>query len=328
MNDISNNELPAKKLRTRSPGTVRRELEQKRTKREKKRKAHMEARLKFRRDVLNRAFWDGVGIPPGFHNPGLYEDFNEMADSEESESSEDESDGFPSHSDSTDGEGEAERLAKIEKSRQKLAELEKDKPLWEESARRRQAREEEEEQMRQRAKLMKEEERQRQHAQGARRQREEKWEKEREEREREARMRERRGHMFVVSRPRVIWTFRGALDRYLETAASFDATKFSARATPVTFATIPWPVLHSSFSVQDIEWDAVERFFGNVQRLLGNAEFKDLVEKSQRRFHPDRWRSRGLLLSVKDDMERDLLEVAGSTVAQAITPLWKKVTGR
>jgi hypothetical protein len=86
--------------------------------------------------------------------------------------------------------------------------------------------------------------------------------------------------------------------------------------------------LRLSFSVQGIEWDTVERFFSKVQGLLTPAEFKDLVEKSHRRFHPDRWRSRGLLVSVKDDMERDLLEVAGSTVAQAITPLWKKITGR
>jgi len=103
--------------------------------------------------------------------------------------------------------------------------------------------------------------------------------------------------------------------------------KFSA-GNPMTFASVPWPVLRSSFSVQDVDWDTVEAFFKETQRLLTPAEFKDLVEKSHRRFHPDRWRSRRLLLSLENETERDLLEVAGSTVAQVITPLWTQVTDR
>lgn len=320
-----------KRARTRSPGAVRRELDQKRTKREQKCRARLEARLIFRRRALNKAYWDALGIPPECYKPGSYENPIQLDDSEERESLADESaDGGRSHGNSTaDDEREEDRSAKIEESRRKLAELEKDKPLWEESARRRQTKEREEEQVRQRTRLMKEEEeRKRQSLRAARRQREEKREKEREERERQIRMREQSRRMFVPSRPRAIWSFKNALDRYVETAARFDATKFTAGKTPVTFAAIPWPMLHSSFSVHDIDWDTVEMFFNNVQKLLSTAEFKDLVEKSQRRFHPDRWRSRGLLLSVKEETERDLLEVAGSTVAQAITPLWKKASGR
>ena len=45
------------------------------------------------------------------------------------------------------------------------------------------------------------------------------------------------------------------------------------------------------------------------------------------RFHPDRWRARGLLKSMEDDDERGFIEVAANTVAQALTPLWREVRG-
>ena len=46
-----------------------------------------------------------------------------------------------------------------------------------------------------------------------------------------------------------------------------------------------------------------------------------------RRFHPDRWRARGLLKNMQDDDERGFIEVAANTVAQALTPLWREVKG-
>ena len=45
------------------------------------------------------------------------------------------------------------------------------------------------------------------------------------------------------------------------------------------------------------------------------------------RFHPDRWRARGLLKSMEDDDERGFVEVAANTVAQALTPLWREAKG-
>ena len=45
------------------------------------------------------------------------------------------------------------------------------------------------------------------------------------------------------------------------------------------------------------------------------------------RFHPDRWRARGLLKSMQDDDGRGFVEVAANTVAQALTPLWREVKG-
>ncbi|EEB97317.1 hypothetical protein MPER_03393 [Moniliophthora perniciosa FA553] len=74
---------------------------------------------------------------------------------------------------------------------------------------------------------------------------------------------------------------------------SFDATKFSDEE-PLTFDTVPWPILKhpASLSVEDVDWSAVENFFQGVQPHMKSQEFLDLVEKSHRRFHPDRWRAK------------------------------------
>jgi hypothetical protein len=109
---------------------------------------------------------------------------------------------------------------------------------------------------------------------------------------------------------------------------TFDATKFS-ESDPLTFADVPWPVLHcpGSFSVEDVDWASVERFFEAIQAHLRGQDYKSIVEKSHRRFHPDRWKSRGLLKSVDGEEERGFLEVAANTVAQALTPLWTRLKG-
>jgi len=68
-------------------------------------------------------------------------------------------------------------------------------------------------------------------------------------------------------------------------------------------------------------------FFNAVKPFMRTQDFKVFVEKSHRRFHPDRWRSRGLLKSVLDEVERGCLEVAANTVAQALTPIWRDIKG-
>jgi hypothetical protein len=103
----------------------------------------------------------------------------------------------------------------------------------------------------------------------------------------------------------------------------FDLIKFSEEQ-PLTLEGTPWPVLHSPYSlkVEHVEWSAVEGFFSAVRPLLSVSEYRSLVEKSHRRFHPDRWRSRGLLATVHDVELRQELETAGNVVAQALTPIW------
>ena len=109
---------------------------------------------------------------------------------------------------------------------------------------------------------------------------------------------------------------------------TFDAAKFT-KENPVEFEIIPWPVLHSpvTLRVEDIDWASVEAFFEAARRYLRTQDYKVFVEKSHKRFHPDRWRARGVLKSLEDEELRGSLEVAANTVAQALTPLWREMRG-
>ena len=106
------------------------------------------------------------------------------------------------------------------------------------------------------------------------------------------------------------WTTQRALERYKILSEEFDSTKFCADL-PLTMEAVPWPVLTppARFSVTDVDWEAVEKFFSGVREVMRAQDYKTLVEKSQRRFHPDRWRSRSLLKTVLDEMERDNMDV-------------------
>jgi hypothetical protein len=50
-------------------------------------------------------------------------------------------------------------------------------------------------------------------------------------------------------------------------------------------------------------------------------DYRVFIEKSHRRFHPDRWSARGLLDAIREDDVRAMIEVAANTVAQALTPV-------
>jgi hypothetical protein len=228
---------------------------------------------------------------------------------------------------------EAAREAAIAESRRKLAELEADRPLWEEFARKRAASEQIEsearrakEERRQAAARLAEEERKLKAEREAREaiMREEMARNEREaraKREKEKRQRHQRWSSGV-------WTVKRALERYKTLCVTFDETKFTTDE-PLTFDAVPWPVLHSpvSFTVEDVDWGAVEKFFEEVKPHMRTQDYKVFVQASQRRFHPDRWRARGLLKSIEDETERGFLEVAANSVAQALTPLWREVRG-
>jgi flagellar biosynthesis GTPase FlhF len=226
---------------------------------------------------------------------------------------------------------EAARKAAIEESRRKLAELEADRPLWEEQAKRREMLERREEE----ARRAKREQQRREEAETAKAEKRVQEKEEREAREREDRKREEMARREWERRQRQQrwstgpWTTQRALERYKNLCEYFDTTKFSLDE-PLAFDVVPWPILQSpmSFTVEDVDWGAVERFFEAMKPHMRAQDYNTFVEKSQRRFHPDRWRSRGLLKSVEDDVERGCLEVAANTVAQALTPLWRELTGR
>ena len=120
------------------------------------------------------------------------------------------------------------------------------------------------------------------------------------------------------------WNDARHVNWYKAVSIEFDDIKFCA-SQPLTFASVPWPLLSppQKYAFDDIEWGAVEAFFAAVKTVVGEGEYKVLIEKAHRRFHPDKWRSRGLLTTVLDETERERLEGAGNIVAQAITPLWR-----
>ena len=94
----------------------------------------------------------------------------------------------------------------------------------------------------------------------------------------------------------------------------------------MTFESVPWPILKSPFaaSLVDVEWQAVEQFFENVRTMVTEEEYRTMVEKAHRRFHPDKWRARGLLGTVLDEDLRQRMETAGNVVSQALGPIWTK----
>lgn len=215
---------------------------------------------------------------------------------------------MPAHEADTSDDEDAEREAAIAESRRKLAELEQDRPIWERAAKERAAsvqaeveaearrRRHQEEQQR-RARLEAEERLRRQReAQEREKAEHDKEEALRKERERQARN-ERWNHG--------TWTTKRALERYKMVCVAFDAKRYTLD-DPLKFDAVPWPVLNapSDLNIEDISWDAVEKFFAAARQHMKEADYRPFIEKSHRRFHPDRWRSRGLLRSILDESER------------------------
>ncbi|TCD71675.1 hypothetical protein EIP91_005441 [Steccherinum ochraceum] len=127
------------------------------------------------------------------------------------------------------------------------------------------------------------------------------------------------------------WTPQRAFQWYLHVSHLFDSAKFSP-SDPLTFADIPWPILSrpGSYAPQDITWSAVEAFFAALKADADASmgvldEYKKLVEKSHKRFHPDRWRARRVWLGVPEGETKDALEAAANVVAQALTPIWRDI---
>ena len=220
----------------------------------------------------------------------------------------------------------------IAESRRKIAELEHDRPLWEAAARARERQEREEEEERHAAR----ERRKREEAEARAREERERLEAAERERERarqaaeaeaEAEAAKRRTEAQRARWARGPWTSQRALERYRVLCQSFDET---AKPASLTFDDVPWPTLCAPFTFgpEDVDWAAVETFFRTVRGHMRAQDYRVFVEKSHRRFHPDRWSARGLLAAISDDDARGMIEVAANTVAQALTPLWREARGQ
>lgn len=320
-----------KRARTLSPRSAKRDLEAKRLERERRKKEKQEQKLQdwrqSRHDRLMKETLQGFSSETqNGHGQSIPTQPNVYDINDEDLTDDDDDDDDPQAKEEA-----ARREALIASSRMKLAQLEEDRPLWEAAARERLAQEEAQEaaarqaaedRRAQAAAERKEAERQA----AEQRRREEQRQREKEDALRREREVKKKQQQRFAHGP---WTTQRALERYRTLCEAFDATKFSP-AQPLTFEEIPWPVLKApfSYSVEDIEWAAVEDFFKKVKSHLRGQDYKVLVEKSHRRFHPDRWRARGLLTSIADEEERGCIEVAANCVAQALTPIWSSAKQR
>ncbi|KAF7376154.1 RING-type domain-containing protein [Mycena sanguinolenta] len=295
----------SKRTRTVSPGAAKRDLELRRLEREKKKRAKRERELDHRKQQRFQQFlhqiYSDVSNSASPKTPQDPIDVLDDPDSEEEDKPAESSrlighSGKPRRRSAKNGEKE-EQEAQRSKTAERLAA---------------EARKAEEER---RARMEQERQQQAQAREEARIAGEERARRERERRQRNERW---------AYGP---WTTQRALERYKILSEIFDSTKFSAD-DPITFDVVPWPILTVKYSVEDIDWATVEGFFNAVKPHMRSQDFVSFVEKSHRRFHPDRWRSRGLLKSIADETERGCLEVAANTVAQALTPLWRDITGR
>ncbi|VDC07693.1 unnamed protein product [Peniophora sp. CBMAI 1063] len=335
---------PAKRARTRSPGAERAEKTAQHQERMKAREREEKRARRLRAEKSERAWMESIHEDAHEHFAARAssavpatedDDVRSQATEEDTETTANAGASTASAEDKPTDPEEAARLEALRASRRKLEELERDRPLWEAAARERKRREEEEEtSLRAKAEQRKREaeEAERARAQQATRERlarEHAQRAEREAKEAARRDQEWRSRMQRERWARGPWTAERALERYRQLADAFDARKFGA-GQEFSFEDVPWPTLRQplSFGPEDIDWSEVETFFGAARSRMRWADYASFVEKSHRRFHPDRWRSRGVLTSVVDETARNAMEVAANTVAQALTPLWREAKGR
>ncbi|KAK0189697.1 hypothetical protein F5146DRAFT_635517 [Armillaria mellea] len=239
-------------------------------------------------------------------------------------------------------EAERKRKAELEESKRKVREIQETEARRKkaEEAAKKKEKERKEREQREEQKRKKEEEARRKKEEEAAKKREQE-RKEREEREEQERKEEkarkdRQWREATISesnrlkrRARSLWGLRQwsnscALEHVQMLMDEFEKTKFS-ESQPATFEIIPWPVLTDPLllKLEHIDWTGVEEFFVMARVELTVAEYKKMVERLHKMFHPDRWRARAILKTVFDEYLGHTLEEAGNTVSQAMTPLWR-----
>lgn len=125
---------------------------------------------------------------------------------------------------------------------------------------------------------------------------------------------------------RGVWPVEMALARFEFVSAEFEKTRYS-KSLPLTVESVPWPALESpsSFQMDSVSWESVEKFFAAAHRVCTRTEYKALVERSHRMFHPDRWLARGLMNTIRDENLRQSVKKAGEIVNQALTPIRTRI---
>ncbi|KAF5356446.1 hypothetical protein D9758_009492 [Tetrapyrgos nigripes] len=235
---------------------------------------------------------------------------------------------------------ELEREVRLSESRSKVLELELDRVKSEEARKQREKTEKERE-ARETNRLNREQEKEERRKQNERRMKEEeeRKRKERDQRRRESEEKARTEKAWREATAKEIercrtrdrkwtwaWSRDFALARFKAVMDEFESQKFST-SCPMVLLAIPWPVLvnPSILKLDQIQWDAVEKFFDAIREMMTFSDYKALVDRAHKMFHPDHWRSRNVLSSVMDTEERRSFETAGNTVSQAITPIWRNL---
>ncbi|KIY63444.1 hypothetical protein CYLTODRAFT_493897 [Cylindrobasidium torrendii FP15055 ss-10] len=217
-----------------------------------------------------------------------------------------------------------ERNDSIAESMRKLAELDRDRPLWEEAARTRQARERAEEEANRAAAEERQKAEARRRAEEALRKARAKEQAAAAKDEEARRKREERAQHVRAEHYRqmrwVQWNDTVAVNRFIQTGQQFDRRGFTLD-DPVTFDLVPWPILKRPLGLgaEDIDFASVEEFFRRLEQLRPH-DYRTLLKQAQIRFHPDRWRAKNVYGSV-DDAEKDCMETAVTTVSQTVTQL-------
>ena len=242
-------------------------------------------------------------------------------------------DGTPSSPKET----EEEYRARLEASRRKMEEFDRHQREWDEKARSRKKAEEERERRekaeRKSQKAAQEAEKLRSDKEAKQAQEQAKMDKQKEEelarrRDKRAALRARAAEQ-VRGYQGVYWNVHKALAIYTNTCEDFDNLSFR-NGDVIIFETVPWPVLHrpGTFGVENIDWDSVEAFFRECKRILSHSDYFELLDRSRKRFHPDRWKARKVFDNVDDVEERTCMELAATTVAQALAPLLEEAKGQ
>lgn len=123
------------------------------------------------------------------------------------------------------------------------------------------------------------------------------------------------------------WNLSRALERYRICGAFFDKTQFSPDDQPLALIDIPWPTLchPANNTASEVDWDTVKDFFTAAKGCTRPNEYKILVRQSMHRFHPDRWTSRRLYISILDEAQRNEIETTVTTVSKALGALYSDV---
>ncbi|KAG6874468.1 hypothetical protein C0995_010378 [Termitomyces sp. Mi166 len=311
-----------KKARTVSPDAIRKTLRAKRTAIRQQRKEQRKREFEMRRmdreeNLLREALMSDVEmLDAASMEPPLSQGTVEMDSPSPERLDGDEADYLEEKTPVPDDivyNEEAARVTRIEESRRKMAELEKDRPLWDAAAARRmeQQRSEEEalkrEAMERRArKAQREEEERVRTAEEDRRKKEDAVQAERQKEiqgliDRENKRRQRLQQMFSYWSS-AAWSATLALDRYRALLHEFGQAKFIPGVIPLRTCDVPWPVLMREYTLECVTLEEITRFFDAMQAILSMEDYKDLLKKSSLRFHPDHWSVR--LNSVVNEEER------------------------